>query len=80
MALDSSGMAQQIIANLNALTEAELQEKSKIWNAICSAFVDYLTANAEITTTVATGITVSVDPNTGLGATTGTGTGSGTIS
>jgi hypothetical protein len=44
------------------------------------AIVNELTVDAEVSTTVSSGISVSVDPNTGIGATTGTGAGSGGIS
>lgn len=42
--------------------------------------IPHIVANAQVSTTVAAGITVSVDPNSGQGATNGTGTGTGTVS
>lgn len=42
--------------------------------------INEITSNGEVSTTVATGIAVQVDPNTGLGATTSAGAGTGGIS
>lgn len=47
---------------------------------IASAVVDEVVTNANVSTTVAAGIAVTVDPNTGVGATTGTGSGTGGVS
>lgn len=41
--------------------------------------IPHIQNNAEVSTTVAAGITVSVDPNTGQGATNAPGTGTGTV-
>lgn len=47
---------------------------------IAEAVVDEIVANAEVSTSVASGIAVQVDPNTGAGSTTGTGSGTGGVS
>lgn len=41
--------------------------------------IPHIQTNAVVTTTVAAGINVQVDPNTGIGATNATGSGSGTV-
>ena len=58
------------------------QKIAELANAIATAVVAHVTANAEVSVnvsgTVAAGIVVSAPPPTGVGATTGTGTFSGT--
>lgn len=50
-----------------------------IWQAIAGAIVSHIQTSAEVSTTVAAGVAVQVDPTTGIGATTGTGAGTGSI-
>lgn len=42
--------------------------------------IPYIRDNADVSTQVAAGIAVNVDPNTGIGSTSGTGSGTGTVS
>lgn len=62
------------IANLIMDQSAPAEMKTKItqqWTDIAGAIIDHIKT---ATITVAPGIVVSVDPNTGAGATTGNGT------
>ena len=59
--------------------ESEKSGGELLAEIIASAVVDEVVANAEVSTTVPSGIPVTVDPNTGVGATTAAGSGTGGV-
>ena len=77
MSLDKAGLAaalKAIFEDVSPTTTAEAKA-----SAIADA-IDAFVKTGEVSTTVASGIAVQVDPNTGIGATSATGTGTGSIS
>lgn len=74
-ALDADG------AYDDALDKAAARADSRVkLGIIIDAIIDEITTHADVSVTVASGIRLVVDPNSGQGATTGTGSGSGGIS
>jgi len=79
MALNGDDLGTAIKNAINGLSASEKEDLETVWQTIGGALVSYITSNAEVTTTVASGIPLTTPDNIN-GATTGTGTGEGTIS
>ena len=77
MSLDKAGLATALQAIFDDVDPSSTTGAKA--NAIADA-IDAFIKTGEVTTTVASGIAVNVDPNTGIGATSATGTGTGGIS
>lgn len=79
MALNGDALGTAIKNAINGLSASEKEDLETVWQTIGGALVSYITSNAEVATTVASGIPLTTPDNIN-GATTGTGTGEGTIS
>lgn len=73
MALNKATLASDLEDAIKAIANDD-DVRQKMAEAIANNVIDHLVANGVVT--VASGITVQVDPTTGIGATTGTGSGS----
>ena len=85
MALDKTTLAATISATLTALKDydgstgkTQADAIDKLSGDLADA-IDVFVKSGTVSTTVASGITVQVDPVTGIGATTGTGAGTGSV-
>ena len=58
MPMVGNDMAASIVADIAALPDADKADTTKVWETICTSMVAYMAANAEVTVTNVTGVTV----------------------
>lgn len=85
MAMNANALAKAIkntlVSHGYVLDDDDAKDECEaIWKLIAGKIISHIVNNAEVSTTVATGIAVQVDPTTGVGATTSSGMGTGGIS
>ncbi len=69
MAMDGNIMGQEIMTEIENLSDEDKSNGTAVWKAVCRAIVSHIQTNGIVNP----GIACSVDPGTHLGKTTGTG-------
>ncbi|HNR90660.1 MAG TPA: hypothetical protein PKM65_20155 [Spirochaetota bacterium] len=79
MALNGDALGQAVLAKIAALSPEQKQNTEAVWKAIGNGIVDYIKANAQVSSTVNVASVSGVQTGTGVSGP-GTGTATGTIS